>query len=115
MAIFTDTREAGLYQITYAGRRGPVNEYYVVNFDPDESDLSFLTKSAQEGLPARSGIKFFSGWHSLEMAMRAGKGKTELWRWMALLVLVLLLLEVFLTRMFSKRKAANVQGAQFGG
>ena len=114
VAIFTDTREGGLYQITYAGRRGPVNEYYVVNFDPDESDLSFLKKSSQEVLSAKSGITFFSNWHSLEVAMRAGKGKTELWRWVALLVLALLLLEVFLTRLFSKRRAADVQGAQFG-
>jgi hypothetical protein len=114
VAIFAGTAEAGLYEVAYRGNRGPVHEYYVVNFDPAESDLTPLGTSSREIVTNQTGAKFYSDWSSIEGALKAGEGKREIWRWLAVFTVVLLLVEIVLTRLFSGRRAAADKGVTFG-
>jgi len=113
-ATYLDTTEAGLYEASYRARRGLVKEYYVVNFEPAESDLTLLGSSSREIVSSQTGAKFFADWASLEGALRVGYSIREIWRWLAVLTVVLLVVEVVLTQRFSRRKAAGVEGVQFG-
>lgn len=113
-ASYPDTAEAGLYQVSYRGNRGAVREYYVVNFEPAESDLTLLGSSSREIVSSQTGTKFFSDWNTLEGALRVGHSIREFWRWLAVLTVIVLTVEVWLTRRFSRRRAAGVEGVQFG-
>ncbi len=118
VAVLADTNEGGLYEVTYKGRssdpRDLVKEYYVVNVEPEESDTSLLTDSARDALRGRPGMAFYTDWARVEAMLTAGQGTREFWRWLAVLTVILLIVEVALTRMFSRRRASEVQGVQFG-
>ena len=113
-ATYADTTEAGLYEVTYRGSRGLVREYYVVNFEPAESDLTLLGPSSREILTDQTTMRFYDDWRTLEGALRVGHGIREFWLWLAVLTVMLLVSEVALTRKFSSRRAAEVEGVSFG-
>ena len=113
-ATHADTTEAGLYEATYRGSRGLVREYYVVNFEPAESDLTLLTTSSRDILTSQTAMRFYDDWNTLEGALRVGHSTREFWHWLAVLTVLLLVTEVALTRKFSSRKASEVEGVTFG-
>jgi len=113
-ATSLETTEAGLYEASYKGSRGAVREYYVVNFEPAESNLAPLGRTLREEVSGRTGTKFFGDWATLEGALRVGENVREIWRWLAALTVLLLVAEVALTRRFSRRKAPGLDGVPFG-
>ncbi|HUV38343.1 MAG TPA: BatA domain-containing protein, partial [Planctomycetota bacterium] len=113
-AVFENTREAGLYKATWRGRNGLVRRYYVVNFDPAESDLTALSAASRELLETQTGMRFYENWSELEGALKVGQDTREFWRWLAVFTVLLLLTEVFLTRFFSRRRAMETEGVSFG-
>jgi hypothetical protein len=98
----------------YRGRRDTVTEYYVVNYDPAESVLALLDGPAKSILADQTKMMFFDNWNELEGLLKTGSRKWEFWHWLAALVVALLLLEVYLTRLFSRRRAAEVSRVSFG-
>jgi hypothetical protein len=114
VAIYPDTTEAGLYEASYRTRTAPAREYYVVNFEPEESDLALLPPASREILSGQTGMQFFTDRARLEASLRAGHSTREFWRWLAVLTCIMLISEVALTRVFSRRKAADVDGVRFG-
>ena len=114
VAVLADTNEGGLYEVAYTGRRGEVKEYYVVNVEPEESDLTPLSNSARETLQGRPGMTFYTDWARVEASLKAGQGTREFWRWLAILTVLMLIVEIALTRWFSRRRASEVEGVQFG-
>jgi hypothetical protein len=86
-----------------------------VNFEPEESDLMLLASSSRDILAEETGMQFYTDWSRLEGALRTGHSTREFWRWLAILTVIMLISEIALTRMFSKRKAAEVDGVRFGG
>ena len=113
-AVYENTREAGLYKATWRGRNGLVRRYYVVNFEPAESDLALLGKSSRELITNQTGMRFYENWSALEGALKVGQDTREFWWWLAVVTVLLLLTEVVLTRMFSRRRATETDGVAFG-
>jgi hypothetical protein len=114
VAVFEDTREAGLYKAAWRGARGIRTRWYVVNVDEAESDLTDLTGDARGIIATQTGMHFYDNWSSLEGALKVGQDTREFWRWLAVATLLFLLAEVVLTRQFSKRKAVETSGVSFG-
>jgi hypothetical protein len=78
-------------------RRGAA-DYFVVNFDRRESDLTPLTPPEQTQLATGERIRFIDSLDDMQAALLQETAPSELWRWMLLIVLAILVGEVLLTR-----------------
>jgi hypothetical protein len=88
----------GVYQAVRASRPQDAPEYFVVDFDRAESNLTPLDDAGRERLTAKDRLKFIRDVDEWTEAVEADSPRAEVW-WMALLaVLGLLVFEVAMTR-----------------
>ena len=96
-----DTRVPGIYRfVRKQPRPNEANrpEYFVVNFDRAESDLTALTEQQCEGLSKEERMTFVNDLPELRKNMFAETSRAEIW-WMLLYVFVAsLALEAWMTR-----------------
>jgi len=73
-------------------------EFFVVNFDRAEADLTPLDAAAKELLRQQGGVEFAKSSGDLKQKMFADTSKSELWRLLLLMFLGLLVFETVMTR-----------------
>ena len=95
---FSDTDLPGVYRALRRDASAADTEYFVVDFDRRESDLTLLTPPDQDRLASGGRIHFIDSLYQMHQALLEETAPSELWRWMFLLVLAVLVGEVLLTR-----------------
>lgn len=88
----------GIYRAEPVAGPASAAEYFVVNFDRRESDLTPLTPPAQLQLAGDGRIQFIDSLDEMQAALLQETAPSEMWRWMLLLVLAILVAEVVMTR-----------------
>ena len=73
-------------------------EFFVVNFDRSEADLTPLDAAARGLLNKQGGIEFAENAGDLKQKMFADTSKSEMWRLLLLLFLGMLVFETVMTR-----------------
>lgn len=73
-------------------------EFFVVNFDRSEADLTPLDAAARGLLSKQGGIEFAENAGDLKQKMFADTSKSEMWRLLLLLFLGMLVFETVMTR-----------------
>lgn len=88
----------GTYRCVPKDAAGGKEDFFVVNFDRRESDLTPLPPPVQQQLAGDDRIRFIDSLEELQASRLAESAPSELWRWLLLLVLGILVGEVLLTR-----------------
>ena len=73
-------------------------EFFVVNFDRNESDLTALEVAERQQLAADERLQFVGTVEEFETATLTETSRTETWWWLLLAILGMLVFEVFMTR-----------------
>ncbi len=89
---------AGVYRCQPSSGEGAAAEYFVVQSNRDESDLTPLSLPDRNRLAENDRIRFVSSLEEIVAAMADEESPTDLWRLLLLGVLALLVGEVLLTR-----------------
>jgi hypothetical protein len=97
-ARLLSTELPGVYRAVRMGDPAARPEFFVVNFDRTESDLTPLEAIDTEQLTARGRMRFIQSVEDLQAALAGDAPRTELWRLLLLVVLVILVAEVLMTR-----------------
>lgn len=100
-ARLTDTRLPGIYRFTRKdGRIGAtdLNEYFVVNFDRSESDLTPLSADDRALLTANDRMTFALDLDDLRTRMYADDSRTEFWYLLLFAFVGILVAELAMTR-----------------
>jgi hypothetical protein len=96
-ARLTETEFPGVYRAQSSDRSAPP-EYFVVDTDRRESDLTPLSPQDRKQLSENDRIRFVTSVDEVKTGMADDVAPTELWRVLLLAVLALLVAEVLLTR-----------------
>ncbi|HIA67402.1 TPA: VWA domain-containing protein [Candidatus Poribacteria bacterium] len=93
---FRDTYKPGIYQINVSGGSPKLNDFFVVNVDPSESDLTPIdANQAADRISARTAVKPESDtWRQTLNSQRTGR---EIWGEMLVLATGLMLIESILS------------------
>jgi len=73
-------------------------EYFAVNFDRSESDLTPLDHSERQALSANDRLRFVESEAELKQAMFLDESRSEIWRALMLVFLLILVAEALMTR-----------------
>lgn len=103
LAKLTDTRLPGVYTFRLKDEDAdpdfaPAAEYFVVNFDRGESDLTPLTEDEKRLLEQEGRLKFVDTVDELKAEAFTDTGRTEVWQFLLLAFVGLLCCEVWMTR-----------------
>ena len=98
-----DTSLAGTYQVVRPGNPDFRPQFFVVNADRGESDLTPLAPQEQEQLAADDRFRLVNSIEELVAQQVEDAPRAELWAALLCLVLGLLVFEVFLTRRLVQR------------
>lgn len=81
-----------------AAKPSDSDEYFVVNFDRSESDLTLLTDSQREALAGKDRLVFVKDLADLQSRRYAGSSRTELWWLLIYGFLAMMSVEAWMTR-----------------
>lgn len=105
----SDTQLPGVYNFRPKNNAAAKPEYFVVNFDRSESDLSPLSEEERLALESGDRVKFIAGREELKAALADDAPRAELFRYLMLIFLAFLVFEVVMTRRLVRGGHAEVE------
>ena len=97
---FGETQLPGRYALEKSPRNSEPQsrQYFVVDYDRAESDLTALTEAERSFLTDRERMSFVETQNELMEQLLTDTSRAELWRWIVFLFLGFLVFEVWMTR-----------------
>ncbi len=108
----SDTRLAGVYQLKPQGDKAGTRQYFVVNGDRAESDLTPLDEPAVDALQADQRMQFINEIDELTRQMYDEESPTAIWKPLLVIFILFLVGELLLTRRLVKGGHAPQQPAE---
>jgi len=100
-ALLNDAPIPGVYRFarkTAVAKANESDEFFVVNFDRTESDLTTLSEGQRQALAGQDRLTFVKDLSELRTRMSAGSSRTELWWLLIYLFLGMMSVEAWMTR-----------------
>ena len=100
---YEQTRTAGVYRMSLQAHDGTITQkYFAANIDPNEGDLTPISRSSLAKQLPEDGVELVDG--AEYFGRDDAGGRVEMWRTMAVLLLVVLCCEQFLAWTFGRRR-----------
>lgn len=109
-ATLNDAPLPGVYRFARkeaAARPNESDEYFVVNFDRNESDLTLLNDAQRQALAGENRLVFAKDLADLQSRMYAGSSRTELWWLLIYGFLGMMSVEAWMTRRMVRGASDN--------
>lgn len=109
-ATLNDAPLPGVYRFSRKGAAARLNEsdeYFVVNFDRNESDLTLLNDAQRQALAGENRLHFVKDLADLQSRMFVGSSRTELWWLLIYGFLGMMSVEAWMTRRMVRGASDN--------